>query len=156
MYNKLPKGKNMAKKTTRKASVSMVGFGTAITNFWTGYFDFVGRATRAEFWFGMLFVFIINWLFAVLFGGIVATIASAVLFIPTMALCVRRFRDAGISVWLYIIPMLIIYVVPIWRGAVWYRMMSINAVTSGMVGYSLFFIVFMIFCIVVGCLPSRR
>ena len=142
--------------TRKKTSSSMVGFGTAITNFWTGYFDFMGRASRSEFWFGILFVFIINWLFAVLFGGIVATIASAVLFIPTMALSVRRFRDAGIWIWLYIIPMLIIYVVPIWRGAIWYQMMSINAVTSGMVGYSLFFIAFMVFCIVVGCLPSRR
>ena len=142
--------------TRKKTSSSMVGFGTAITNFWTGYFDFMGRASRSEFWFGILFVFIVNWLFAVLFGGIIATIASAVLFIPTMALSVRRFRDAGIWVWLYIIPMLIIYVVPILRGAVWYHMMSVNSITSGMVGYSLFFIVFMIFCIVVGCLPSRR
>ncbi|MBQ6736052.1 MAG: DUF805 domain-containing protein [Alphaproteobacteria bacterium] len=142
--------------TRKKTSSSMIGFGTAITNFWTGYFDFMGRASRAEFWYGILFVFIVNWLFAVLCGGIIATIASAVLFIPTMALSVRRFRDAGIWIWLYIIPMLIIYVVPIWRGAVWYKMMSINAVTSGMVGYSLFFIVFMIFCIVVGCLPSKR
>lgn len=144
------------RKTSRRTSSSMIGFGTAITNFWTGYFDFMGRATRAEFWFGILFVFIVNWLFAVLFGGIVATIASAVLFIPTMALSVRRFRDAGIWVWLYIIPMLVIYVVPIIRGAAWYRMMSLNAVTSGMVGYSVFFIVFMIFCLVVGCLPSKK
>ena len=142
--------------TRKNTSSSMVSFGTAITNFWTGYFDFMGRASRAEFWFGILFVFIVNWLFAALFGGIVATIASAVLFIPTMALSVRRFRDAGIWIWLYIIPMLIIYVVPIWRGAAWYNMMSINAVTSGMVGYSLFFIAFMVFCIVVGCLPSKR
>ena len=134
----------------------MVGFGTAITNFWTGYFDFVGRASRSEFWFGILFVFVLNWLFAALFGGIIATVASAVLFIPTMSLSVRRFRDAGISVWLYIIPMLIIYLLPIIRGADWYRMMSVNVVTSGMFGYSLFFIAFMIFCVVVGCLPSKH
>lgn len=140
----------------KKTSSSMVGFGTAVTNFWTGYFDFMGRASRSEFWYGILFVFIVNWLFMVIFGGIVATIASAVLFIPTVSLSTRRFRDAGISIWLYIIPMLIIYVVPIFRGAIWYQMMSINAVTSGMLGYSLFFIVFMIFWIVVGCLPSRR
>ena len=146
----------MVKKTSRRTSTSMVGFGTAITNFWTGYFDFMGRASRSEFWYGILFVFIVNWLFAALFGGIIATIVSAVLFIPTMALSVRRFRDAGISVWLYIIPMLFIYGLPIIRGAAWYNMMSVNAVTSGMVGYSLFFIVFVIFCIVVGCLPTKR
>jgi uncharacterized membrane protein YhaH (DUF805 family) len=134
----------------------MVGFGTAITNFWTGYFDFMGRASRSEFWYGILFVFILNWLFTWLVGGIVATIVSAVLFIPTMALSVRRFRDAGVWVWLYIIPMLIIYVIPIFRGATWYRMMSINAVTPEMFGYSFFFIAFMVLCIVVGCLPSKR
>ncbi|MBO7656420.1 MAG: DUF805 domain-containing protein [Alphaproteobacteria bacterium] len=140
----------------KKTSSSMVGFGTAVTNFWTGYFDFMGRASRSEFWYGILFVFIVNWLFMAIFGGIVATIASAVLFIPTVSLSTRRFRDAGISIWLYIIPMLIIYVVPIFRGAIWYQMMSINSVTSGMLGYSLFFIVFMIFWLVVACLPSRR
>ena len=140
----------------KKTSSSMIGFGTAITNFWTGYFDFMGRASRAEFWYGILFVFIVNWLFTFLVGGIIATIASAVLFIPTMSLSVRRFRDAGVWIWLYIIPMLIIYVVPIFRGAVWYQMMSINSITAGMLGYSLFFIAFMIFWLVVACLPSRR
>lgn len=144
------------KKTSRRTSSSMVGFGTAITNFWTGYFDFMGRASRSEFWYGILFVFILNCLFTWLVGGIVATIVSAVLFIPTMALSVRRFRDAGVWVWLYIIPMLIIYVIPIFRGATWYRMMSINAVTPEMFGYSFFFIAFMVLCIVVGCLPSKR
>lgn len=144
------------KKTVRRASPSMMGFGTAITNFWTGYFDFMGRASRAEFWFGVLFVFVVNWIFAALFGGIIATIVSAILFIPSMSLSVRRFRDAGISIWLYIIPMLVIYVVPIVRGAAWYKMLSINAVTSGMVGYSLFFMLFLVFCIVVGCLPGKK
>lgn len=146
----------MAKKTTRRASTSMIGFGTAITNFWTRYFDFMGRSSRAEFWFGILFVFIVNWLCALLFGGIIATVVSAILFIPTMSLSIRRFRDAGISVWLYIIPMLIIYVLPIIRGAAWYRMLSFDYVSSGMAAYSLFFMLFMIFCIVVGCLPTRR
>ncbi len=146
----------MKKSTRRVASGTMTGFGTAITNFWTGYFDFMGRATRSEFWFGMLFVFIVNWLFAWLVGGMVATIVSAVLFIPTMTMSIRRFRDAGISVWLYIIPMLFIYVVPIFRGAAWYRMMSFDYVSSGMAAYSLFFIAFMIFGLVVACLPSRR
>ena len=144
------------KKATRRTASQMVGFGTAVTNFWTGYFDFIGRATRAEFWFGLLFVFIVNWLFALFVGGIITTIVSAILFIPSLSLGVRRFRDAGFSVWWYIIPMFVIYFVPIICGASWYRMMAMDYVSSGMVLYSLFFLVFMVFCVVVACMPTKR
>jgi len=150
-----------APRVTRPVSVtpanrSMVGFGTAISNFWNKYFDFTGRATRAEFWFGLLFVFIMNFLFARFIGGVVATVVSVILFIPMLSLTIRRFRDAGISVWLYIIPTLLIYVIPVVRGAAWYRMMSFDYISSGMYIYSLFFILDMIFNIVVACLPSKR
>ena len=98
-----------------------------------------------------------NWCFAYFFpGGIVSLIVSAILFIPIMSLSVRRFRDAGISVWLYLIPMLVIYLVPILRGTKWYAMMAFGYVSSGMALYALFFIVDTIFNIVVGCLPSRK
>lgn len=155
--------KKSSKKTTvrRSPSVtpanrSMVGFGTAISNFWNKYFDFTGRSTRAEFWFGLLFVVVVNWIFARFIGGVVTTVVSALLFIPMLSLSIRRFRDAGVSVWLYIIPTLLIYVLPIVRGAAWYRMMSMQYVSSGMYAYSLFFILYIIFCIVVACLPSKR
>ncbi|MBP5485768.1 MAG: DUF805 domain-containing protein [Alphaproteobacteria bacterium] len=172
------KKKTTAKKTTTKKSVKraparraivrekvvqaprprpMVGPLSAIASFWRRYFDFVGRSTRAEFWFGLLFAFLVNWCFAYFFpGGIVSLIVSAILFIPIMSLSVRRFRDAGISVWLYLIPMLVIYLVPILRGTKWYAMMAFGYVSSGMALYALFFIVDTIFNIVVGCLPSRK
>jgi uncharacterized membrane protein YhaH (DUF805 family) len=140
----------------KKTSSSKVNFSTAVTNFWTHYFDFTGRASRSEFWFGMLFVLIANYLFMAMFGTLIATIVSAILFIPTLSLSTRRFRDAGVWVWLYLIPVLIIYVLPILRGATWYKMISINRVTPDMFGYSLFFVAFLLFWIVVGCLPSRR
>ena len=91
-----------------------------------------------------------------MFGTLIATIVSAILFIPTLSLSTRRFRDAGVWVWLYLIPVLIIYVLPILRGATWYKMISIDKVTPDMFGYSLFFVAFLLFWIVVGCLPSRR
>lgn len=138
------------------ANRSVIGFGTAITNFWNKYFDFTGRSTRAEFWFGLLFVFVINWLFAMFVGGIVTKVVGVILFIPMMSLAIRRFRDAGVSVWLYIIPTLLIYVIPLVRGAAWYRMMAVDYISSGMYLFSLFFILDMIFNIVVACLPSKR
>ncbi len=134
----------------------MVGPLAAIRDFWRRYFDFVGRSTRAEFWFGILFAFLVNWCFAYFVGGTISLVVSAILFIPIMALSVRRFRDAGVSVWLYIIPMLFIYLIPVLRGSAWYAMVAFGYISSGMALYTLFFIIDTIFNIVVGCLPTRR
>ena len=134
----------------------MVGPLTAVKKFFTGYFNFVGRSTRAEFWFGYLFAFLVNWCFAYFVGGTTSLVVSAILFIPIMALTVRRFRDAGISVWLYIIPILITYLVPIIRGSAWYAMVAFGYMSSGMALYALFFIVDTIFNIVVACLPTKK
>lgn len=139
----------------------MIGPMRAIANFWRKYFDFMGRSTRSEFWFGILFVILINWFIAwlvtrLMWPGIIASLVSAVVFVPMLTLFVRRFRDAKISVWLYIIPTLLIYVIPMVRGALWAKLIALNYVSSGMLIYSLFFIADLIFNIVVGCLPSKR
>ena len=143
----------VAKKSQKRP---MVGPITALANFWRKYFDFVGRATRSEFWFGYLFAFLVNWCFAYFVGGTISLVVSAILFIPVMALSVRRFRDAGISVWLYLVPVLFVYLIPVIRGSAWYSMMAFGYVSSGMALYALFFIVDTIFNFVVACLPSKR
>ena len=139
----------------------MVGPLSAVKNFWRGYFDLMGRSTRSEFWFGMLFVIVLNWIFAILglhghIWGTVATIVSALLFIPTLTLSIRRFRDAGLSVWLYVIPMLFVYLIPILRGPVWAKLIMLDYISSGMLAYSLFMFIYLIFVFVVACLPSKR
>ncbi|MBO7560041.1 MAG: DUF805 domain-containing protein [Alphaproteobacteria bacterium] len=154
-----PARRAVARETVVQSSKPrrMVGPLSAIASFWRRYFDFVGRSTRAEFWFGILFAFLVNWVFAYFFPGTtVSLIVSAILFIPIMSLSVRRFRDAGISVWLYLVPILLVYLIPIIRGAQWYSMMAFGYVSSGMALYALFFIVDTIFNIVVACLPSKR
>lgn len=145
----------------REMARPMVGPLAAIANFWRGYFNIMGRSTRSEFWFGMLFVVAINWTFAALgmHGGVwttVATVVSALLFIPTLTLSIRRFRDAGISVWLYVIPMLFVYLIPIIRGPLWAKLIMLEYISSGMIAYSLFVVIFLIFAFVVACLPSKR
>lgn len=134
----------------------MMGPLRAIANFWVRYFDFMGRSTRAEFWYGFIFAFVLNWVCARWVGGMVSNVVSVVLFIPMMSLFVRRFRDAGMSVWWYLVPALFVYLIPIIRGAAWYRMLAIGYVSSGMTLYAVFFLLFGIFEIVVGCLPSRK
>lgn len=106
--NKIPKPKNVSKKQ------SCITFGQAVTNFWHGYFDYSGVASRAEFWFSMLFVVL---LFMILFSSGILTgfvLGFATLFVisPVIALWFRRFHDIGISgVW-YMILFAISYIVP--------------------------------------------
>ena len=94
----------------------------AYKKFWKGYVDFEGRSTRSDYWFAylanMLTVVAFYVLLAV-FGGIAGATDSSFLavislillliffaygiaaFLPSIALTVRRLRDAGYN-WPYI------------------------------------------------------
>ena len=139
----------------------IVGPFRAIKNFFRKYFDFIGRSTRAEFWYGILFWLIVTWGFSWLAGRafipeVIATTVWAVLFIPKLSLSVRRFRDAGVSVWLYIIPTLVVYIIPIVRGAVWTKLLMLDYVSSGMLAFALFCMLDFIFDIIIACQPSKK
>lgn len=106
--------------------MGQVSWGRAIKNFFSGYFDFKGRTTRAGYWWIMLSLFLLN-LISIPFGiklfldlmeliiqettanealnaltkdlfvyMIVIGIIALILFIPSVALLVRRFRDVGL------------------------------------------------------------
>jgi len=166
----MPAGKK-TKKTTKRVQTrrmvrervvqtpktrTMVGPIEALKKFCVGYFDFVGRATRSEFWFVFLFAFIVNWACSYFIGGNLALIVNAILFIPVMSLSIRRFRDAGVSVWLYIIPILLICAAPIIRGSTWFVMVSFGYVPLDMEIYALFIVLDAIFNIIVACLPTKK
>lgn len=75
------------------------------------YLDFSGRARRQEFWMFMLINFIITAILSLFdnflgltYGeldenGILSTIYGLLVFIPTLALYVRRLHDYGKSGW---------------------------------------------------------
>lgn len=94
----------------------------AYKKFWRGYVDFTGRSTRSDYWWVVLWNFIIYFVFGIFAivgglgqiheiaqtgtstGGVPAlTIVAIVLYIlytlaiilPSVALAVRRLRDAG-------------------------------------------------------------
>jgi uncharacterized membrane protein YhaH (DUF805 family) len=89
-----------------------MSFGDAINSYFRNYVGFSGRATRAEYWWVVLFGFIVTFpallLDLFLFGdlvleggiGVVSGILSLGLLLPSLALIVRRFHDAGMSGWL--------------------------------------------------------
>ena len=102
----------------------------AYKKFWKGYVDFEGRSTRSDYWFVYLVNVLITFAYFLLqavFGGLVAVTDSSFLavislillliffaysiaaFLPSIALTVRRLRDAGYN-WLYIFIPLIPFV----------------------------------------------
>lgn len=83
----------------------------------TKYADFSGRARRSEFWFFKLFsvAFIIGLPLVILsaFGGVgvavvltITVIAYLLLFLPNLAVTVRRFHDTGHSGWLVLLTLI--------------------------------------------------
>ena len=83
------------------------------------YFNFSGRATRSEFWYFMLFLFlfgIVIKLIEVIMGmgiydsGILSLIYDLALLIPTLAVSTRRLHDTNRSGWwnlIMLVPIII-------------------------------------------------
>lgn len=94
------------------------------------YFDFSGRARRKEYWLFCLFNLIIAYILNVIDSvigltfpvgivelGILGVIYSILLFIPGLAVGVRRLHDIGKSGWFYLIgliPLVGAIIVLIW------------------------------------------
>ena len=156
--------KTVVKKTAVKTEPAftvvekkhMVGPIQAVCNFWTGYFNFSGRSTRSEFWFGILFVLLLNWLCTGLFTPFVCMIVNLMMVIPGLALALRRYRDAGLSVWLYFIPYVLFWGAPLIRGAAWQRMLMFNYISTDMYVYTIFVLAFVVMNLIVACLPSKK
>ncbi len=84
------------------------------------YFDFSGRARRKEYWMFTLFNAIITWSLTLLdlaFGTFYFTIASYIytmlIFIPSLAVVLRRLHDTGRSGWYFFVAF-----IPI-AGIIW-------------------------------------
>jgi uncharacterized membrane protein YhaH (DUF805 family) len=82
-----------------------MSFGEAIQTVLRKYAEFTGRATRSEFWWWMLFNLLVAGaldLFRVIeigdnssLGSLLVGLWSIAVLLPTLAVAVRRLRDAG-------------------------------------------------------------
>ncbi|MEM8526379.1 MAG: DUF805 domain-containing protein [Bacteroidota bacterium] len=74
------------------------------------YAVFEGRARRSEYWYFVLFNFLISFGLGFLDGALgllefgTNTIYSLAVFIPSLAVAVRRMHDVGKSGWFILIP----------------------------------------------------
>lgn len=132
-------------------------------NFCVGYNDFYGRATRAEYFYSLLFIGLMN---IIMFGLKYLTGCSwlwyfiivfhIAVFMPWVALCVRRFRDAGVPVWLYVghvalYLFMVVFVVLLTA----LKTPITNALGWMFFGVDVLSVIWAIFVIVVVCLPSK-
>ena len=83
-----------------------MGFVEAIRSGFSNYVNFSGRAPRSEYWYWTLFVILVsivaNILDVVLFHGIhspLSTISGLGLFLPGIAVSVRRLHDIDRTGW---------------------------------------------------------
>lgn len=68
------------------------------------YFNFEGRATRSEFWYFMLAIFVIGIVLSVIEGvlgtnGIIGMLFSLGMLLPNISVSARRLHDTGKSGW---------------------------------------------------------
>lgn len=81
-------------------TASPVSFTTAVRRFFTGYFDFTGRASRTEFWYAMLFYVLLIFVLALLnLPDIAFLIFQVFTMIPFFSVTTRRLHDTNRSGW---------------------------------------------------------
>jgi len=93
-----------------------IDFATAVRLFFTKYATFTGRATRAEYWWVMLFLFLVSRGLGCLgkFGTILSLIFSIACIVPQLSLSFRRLHDSGLSGWIAGIYTLIGLAICVW------------------------------------------
>ena len=155
-----------------------MNFGTAIKTVFVKYAVFKGVATRSEYWWFSLFSLIMSVILNVLMGdpnnpNAVASGISLVwslgILVPSIALSVRRFHDAGFSgkwLLLYFVPAILFFVaaassIPVILAAVSGTLTgdALTAAIAGLLGVAVLPLItgfaMFVFNLVVSVLPSK-
>ena len=100
-----------------------IDFGEAIKRALTiNYCNFNGRASRSEYWWFILFQFIVGAALGLILGSgttaqVISGLVNLAFFLPGLGLCVRRLHDIGKSGWyvlLALIPLVGAIILIIW------------------------------------------
>ena len=76
-----------------------VSFGEAVQLYFANYVNFNGRASKSEYWWAVLFNYLVIFVLSMI-NESVGSIASLLLFLPTLSVSVRRLHDTG-KAWYY-------------------------------------------------------
>ena len=81
----------------------MIGFVEAIRNSFEQYATVRGRASRAEYWWWVLFNAIIQLLLG---DGVLGTFVALALLVPSVAVLIRRLHDLDRSAWFLLVVLI--------------------------------------------------
>ena len=91
-------------------SPKYVGFGEAVTLFFSNYTNFKARSTRSEYWYIWLFSFLVGILITVVQYAtglkFLSLIWSLATLLPGLGLSIRRMHDIGKSGWWILINLI--------------------------------------------------
>jgi uncharacterized membrane protein YhaH (DUF805 family) len=80
-----------------------MGFGEAISSGFSNYVRFEGRASRSEFWYWVLFAFLVGVVTQIIDAVIGMPVTNAIavlgLFLPNLAVAARRLHDLDRTAW---------------------------------------------------------
>ena len=111
---------SMSQQTSGGRPAHIMSFTDAVTNVLiNNYVGFKGRASRSEYWWFLLFAFLISIITIIIdfaiFGmeivgeigfGLVYLVATLAMLLPSIALTVRRIHDFGQSGWLFLLTII--------------------------------------------------
>lgn len=113
-------------------------FTQAVRRFFTKYVVFSGRASRSEFWWFILFNVIVG---AIISGvmsiinrdasTLVSTLWTIAIFIPFLALSIRRLHDSNKSGWWILLPTIPLIVAQIFSTYISVRFSSLSRLLTG-------------------------
>jgi uncharacterized membrane protein YhaH (DUF805 family) len=94
-----------------------MGFGEAIQSCFRQYVGFSGRARRSEYWYFFLFIVLVDIVASVLDSvlgtmsdstnvGVIGTITSLALLLPSIAVAIRRLHDTSRTGWWILIGLI--------------------------------------------------
>lgn len=87
--------------------MNKITFADAIGLGFKNYSNFRGVASRAEYWYWVLFTVLLRAVLSTIdgfiTGGLLATFVTGLLIVPGMTILIRRYRDAGFSPWLVLL-----------------------------------------------------
>ncbi|MBR4628516.1 MAG: DUF805 domain-containing protein [Ruminococcus sp.] len=93
-----------------------VGFKDAVRLFFTNFVNFSGRSTVLEYWYGALFYQLMKLLIQLVVASIlpgISSLCSLLLFIPMLALNIRRLHDIGKSGWSVLLALTGVGMIPL-------------------------------------------
>ena len=80
-----------------------MNFQTAIRSDFQNYANFKGRASRAEYWWWALFIFILSVLLSSIHDSL-GDLGSLVTLLPGIAVAIRRMHDVDRAGWFILVP----------------------------------------------------